>query len=112
MTNRNRGGNDTNGEERTEKIREALGTAASTEVDIDVESKSPLDSTDLCSGVECLPDHLRNPFAVLARGRELLKKGLTAKLTDAAVSYYDNELRMVARNGTEITPSVLACMRR
>lgn len=84
-------------QERTERVLDILEAAVTSEADPDASTR-PAIATE---GPEALPEHLRDPFAVLERGRALLRTGLP--LRRAAINTdFDDELRMAARNGKPI----------
>jgi Zn-dependent peptidase ImmA (M78 family) len=92
-------------QERTERVLDILDAAFTTETDLD----TPTHASALSEGFDALPKRLEDPFAVLERGRELLRTGLPIR--DSIVSTdFDAELRMAARNGRTIPEDVRRTM--
>jgi Zn-dependent peptidase ImmA (M78 family) len=86
---------------RTERVLDVLDAAVTAEPDLDARGPAPT-----CSeGLEALPERLRDPFAVLERGRALLRTGLPLRGSEVDTGF-DDELRMVARNGKPIPEDV------
>src|SRR5205814_1812583 len=78
-------------QERTERVLDVLDAAVTAEPDLD----TPAHSSTPSEGLEALPERLRDPFAVLERGRALLRTGLPMR--DSRVNTdFDDELRMAA----------------
>lgn len=88
-------------QERTERVLDVLDSAVTTELDLD----TPARPSTLPEGLEALPKRLKDPFAVLERGRALLRTGLPVR--DARINAdFDDELRMAARNGKPIPDDI------
>jgi Zn-dependent peptidase ImmA (M78 family) len=87
--------------EVTERVLDVLDAAVTTEPDLDAPGPAPTRS----EGLEALPERLRDPFAVLERGRALLRTGLPLRISEINTDF-DDELRMVARNGKPIPKDV------
>src|SRR5258708_2381409 len=87
--------------ERTERVLDVLDAAVTAEPDLD----APGPATTRSKGLEALPERLRDPFAVLERGRALLRTGLPLRGSEVTTDF-DVELRMVARNGKPIPEDV------
>lgn len=87
--------------ERTERVLDVLDAAVTPEPDVDAGGAAPIRS----EGLEALPERLRDPFAVLERGRALLRTGLPLRGSEINTDF-DDELRMVARNGKPIPEDV------
>jgi Zn-dependent peptidase ImmA (M78 family) len=93
--------------ERTERVLDVLDAAVMAESDQD----APAQASTPSEGLDALPERLRDPFAVLERGRALLQTGLP--LRDSEVNTdFDDELRMVARNGKPIPEEIRQHMNR
>jgi hypothetical protein len=85
--------NDTpRGRDSTESVLDALELAAQGEHGDDV--------------TPSLPAGLQDPLKVMERGRELITKGLRLPDEEPTISLYDEEFRMVARNGKAIPDNV------
>lgn len=54
-----------------------------------------------------LPEHLKNPIAVLQRGKEVLIKGLNVHVSEAPDDHMENKLAQAARNGSKIPTDIL-----
>jgi len=88
--------------DRTERVLDVLDAAVTAESDLEGSSPSQAIAEE---GLEALPERLRDPFAVLERGRALLRTGLP--LRDCRInSDFDDELRMAARNGKPIPDDI------
>ena len=87
--------------ERTERVLDVLHAAVTAEPDLDAPGSAPTRS----EGLEALPERLRDPFAVIERGRALLRTGLPLRGSEINTDF-DDELRMVARNGKPIPEDV------
>lgn len=57
-----------------------------------------------------LPDHLKDPMAVLKRGQELLETGLNVHIVEKSDARIENQLAQAARNGDAIPSSILERM--
>lgn len=57
-----------------------------------------------------LPDHLKDPMAVLKRGQELLATGLNVHVVEKPNARIENQLAQAARNGDEIPSNILERM--
>jgi Zn-dependent peptidase ImmA (M78 family) len=88
-------------QERTEHVLDVLEAAVTTEPDPEM----PTHPARVQQGLETLPERLKDPFAVLDRGRELLRTGLPLRNTRANTDF-DDELRMAARNGKAIPDDI------
>lgn len=84
-------------QERTERVLDILEAAVTSEADPDASTGPSIPA----EGLEALPEHLRDPFAVLERGRALLRSGLPVRIATINTDF-DDELRMAARNGKPI----------
>lgn len=84
-------------EERTERVLDVLEAAVTSEADPDAATGPSI----AAEGLEALPERLRDPFAVLERGRALLRSGLPVRRATINTDF-DDELRMAARNGKPI----------
>jgi Zn-dependent peptidase ImmA (M78 family) len=87
-------------QERSERVLDVLHAAVA-EPDLDTQGPASTRS----EGLEALPERLRDPFAVLERGRALLRTGLPLRGSEINTDF-DDELRMVARNGKPIPEDV------
>ncbi len=86
--------------DRTERVLDVLDAAVTAEPDLESVSRSiPVE------GFDALPERLKDPFAVLERGRELLRTGLPVRDSNINADF-DDELRMAARNGKPIPDDV------
>ena len=84
-------------QEKTERVLDVLEAAVTSEADPDASTLSAIPA----EGLEALPERLRDPFAVLERGRALLRSGLPVRRATINTDF-DDELRMAARNGKPI----------
>ena len=84
-------------QERTERVLDVLEAAVASELDPDAPTRPSI----AAEGLEELPERLRDPFAVLERGRALLRSGLPLRRATINTDF-DDELRMAARNGKSI----------
>jgi Zn-dependent peptidase ImmA (M78 family) len=88
-------------QDRTERVLDVLDAAVTGEPDRD----TPAHWSTSSQGLEALPERLRDPFAVLERGRALLRTGLPMR--DSRMNTdFDDELRMAARNGKPIPEDI------
>lgn len=88
-------------QERTERVLDVLDSAVTAEPDLD----APVRASTLPEGVDALPEGLKDPFAVLERGRVLLRTGLPVH-DSRTNAEFDDELRMAARNGKPIPDEI------
>jgi Zn-dependent peptidase ImmA (M78 family) len=88
-------------QERTERVLDVLNAAVTADPDLD----SPAHPSPSSEGLEVLPERLRDPFAVLERGRALLRTGLPLRHSRLNTDF-DDELRMAARNGKPIPDDI------
>jgi|HubBroStandDraft_3_1064219.scaffolds.fasta_scaffold78624_1 Zn-dependent peptidase ImmA (M78 family) len=84
--------------ERTERVLDVLEDAVTAEPDVDLPVAAP-------GGLNTLPESLRDPMAVLERGRRLLRDGLPVQ-SYGLDAEFDNQLRAAARNGKRIPAGV------
>ena len=84
-------------QERTERVLDVLEAAVTAEPDLD----APAHPSNVLEDLETLPERLKDPFAVLERGRALLRTGLPVRGSRVNANF-DDELRMAARNGKPI----------
>jgi Zn-dependent peptidase ImmA (M78 family) len=88
-------------QERTERVLDVLDAAVTTELD----QETPTHPSSSQSTLEPLPERLKDPFAVLERGRTLLRTGLPVNSSRVNTDF-DDELRIAARNGKPIPDEV------
>ena len=90
-----------------------------TEAVLDLLSTAIVDNNDACEfgdenpvvdGTQTLPERLRDPFAVLARGAALLRSGIPIRSVESD-SVVDDELRAAARNGKTIPTDIANLMK-
>ena len=69
----------------------------------------PTEETHYREEVEILslPEHLRDPMAVLKRGQEVLANGLNVHVVDKQDDLIENRLAQAARNGSQIPSDIL-----
>jgi Zn-dependent peptidase ImmA (M78 family) len=89
-------------QERTEQALDVLESAVTAEPDLD----TPAYSSALDEALDSLPERLRDPFAVLERGRALLHMGLPVRDTEQVETHFEDELRIAARNGKPIPDDI------
>ncbi len=96
--------------ERTERVLDTLERAVTSDDETDeVNVHSENDDVER-NGLQSLPEHLRDPFAVIERGDFFLQHGIPSKHRKAEGGAYDDQLRMAARNGNAIPESVRVVM--
>jgi Zn-dependent peptidase ImmA (M78 family) len=88
-------------QERTERVLDVLDCAVTAEPDLDAPARPSAQQ----EGIEALPERLRDPLAVLERGRALLRTGLPVRTSEVDNDFND-ELRMAARNGKPIPDDI------
>ena len=80
------------------------------------ENENDVHLSEMSTGIErvSLPNLLQDPFMTLARGREVLKDGLSGGLThtDTVSGEIKQNLKQAARNGRLIPDEIQARMRK